>query len=368
MRRDSVPPTLASILLLLLALLPPALADKAPALDSTRFHLVKVKHRLKQSQRPHWSHRAPGTKRQSPVQGLLCSLGITAACEGDTGPAIDTSSDPQNCGSIGNACPSSFPDSAGPVACQSGQCVSSCILGFSFDVATSSCINTATDTLNCGRVGRVCSTPTGAAAVTCLAGFCLATSCTSGYSYRGGACAVVPFSSDASNCGRPGLVCPAAFENGRGSVCVDGTCRAETCDEGYEWDGETGACRRPEREDGCASLATAADAPRRGDPRTVAELLRAFAAEMAASRGGYECIDVRQEVDSCGGCATLGEGRDCTTDVPHATSTGCDAGACVVFACERGWKPDREAARCIRSEGRGGRKHGKVSTARRGRS
>ena len=269
MRHDSFSPILAS-LVLVLALLPPALAGKAPAFDSTRFHLVKVKHRLKQSQRPHWSHRAPGTKRQTAVQGLLCALGVTAACDGSSGPAIDTASDPNNCascsllpwpgskleltnaragGRIGNVCPSSLPNSIGAVGCQAGQCISSCVLGYSWDVSTSSCINTATDTLNCGSVGRVCSTPTGTAAVTCLAGFCLSTSCAKGYSYRGGTCAVVPFSSDPRNCGRPGLVCPTAFENGQGSVCDEGRCRAETCDEGYQWDGEAGECTRSERDD-----------------------------------------------------------------------------------------------------------------------
>jgi len=73
---------------------------------------------------------------------------------------------------------------------------------------------------------------------------------------------------------------------------------------------------------------------------------------------------VRDEVDSCGGCVTLGEGRDCTRDVPHAASTGCEVGACVIFACERGWRPDAQARKCVRSEGRGGRKHGKASSAR----
>ncbi|KPV78300.1 uncharacterized protein RHOBADRAFT_49143 [Rhodotorula graminis WP1] len=247
--RDPCRPVLA-FLVLLLAFFPPALADKAPVLDSTRFHLVKVKNHLEQSQRPHWSHRAPGTKRQTPVQGLLCSLGITAACEGNPGPAIDTGSDPHNCGTIGNVCPSALANAVGPVACQLGQCVSSCTLGYSWDVATSSCVNTATDSRNCGSVGRICSMPTGATDVTCIAGFCLATRCAAGYSYRGGACAVVPFAADASNCGRAGLVCPSSFENGRGSVCVDGSCRAEVCDEGYVWDDEAGECARAERDDG----------------------------------------------------------------------------------------------------------------------
>ncbi|TNY21974.1 hypothetical protein DMC30DRAFT_393516 [Rhodotorula diobovata] len=122
---------------------------------------------------------------------------------------------------------------------------------------------------------------------------------------------------------------------------------------------------------GSASLRDASSAPSRGDPRSVAELLRAFADEVARSRGGYECIDVGSEGSSCGGCATLGEGRDCERDVEHATAAGCGEGRCVVFACERGWRPDRDARRCVRSGVPGetrrdkGRTHGQRGSKRR---
>lgn len=86
----------------LLALAPsPALALDARSLDSAgaqaRYDLARTKSRFAKAKRPHWSHRAPGTKRQNAAQGLLCALGVTAACEGSAGLAIDTASDPFNC-------------------------------------------------------------------------------------------------------------------------------------------------------------------------------------------------------------------------------------------------------------------------------
>lgn len=49
------------------------------------------------------------------------------------------------------------------------------------------------------------------------------------------------------------------------------------------------------------------------------------------SSAGYECLDPRTELQSCGGCATLGEGMDCTA-IPGAMGVGCQDGQCVV--CE----------------------------------
>lgn len=41
----------------------------------------------------------------------------------------------------------------------------------------------------------------------------------------------------------------------------------------------------------------------------------------------YECIDTQSELESCGGCASSGEGVDCTT-LPGVKSVTCRAGQC----------------------------------------
>jgi hypothetical protein len=42
----------------------------------------------------------------------------------------------------------------------------------------------------------------------------------------------------------------------------------------------------------------------------------------------YECIDFATELESCGGCASTGEGVDCTA-IPNALSVGCEKGVCA---------------------------------------
>ncbi|PLW20180.1 hypothetical protein PCANC_09848 [Puccinia coronata f. sp. avenae] len=49
----------------------------------------------------------------------------------------------------------------------------------------------------------------------------------------------------------------------------------------------------------------------------------------------YECIDTQQEINSCGGCVTLGNGTDCATLRGTGTS-GCSSGKCTIFSCARG--------------------------------
>ncbi|RSH85176.1 hypothetical protein EHS25_004983 [Saitozyma podzolica] len=50
----------------------------------------------------------------------------------------------------------------------------------------------------------------------------------------------------------------------------------------------------------------------------------------------YECIDFATELESCGGCASTGEGADCTS-IPNAMSVGCESGVCAVYTCQTGF-------------------------------
>ncbi|KPV77186.1 uncharacterized protein RHOBADRAFT_8526, partial [Rhodotorula graminis WP1] len=51
-------------------------------------------------------------------------------------------------------------------------------------------------------------------------------------------------------------------------------------------------------------------------------------------------------LDSCGGCASTGEGMDCTK-IRGVQGVGCEGGECRVFSCEAGWKPSLRGDKCV---------------------
>ncbi|GAA5826224.1 hypothetical protein JCM3770_006112 [Rhodotorula araucariae] len=67
-----------------------------------------------------------------------------------------------------------------------------------------------------------------------------------------------------------------------------------------------------------------------------------------AGSGGYECINTKEALDSCGGCASTGEGVDCTK-IRGSAGVGCEQGVCVVFSCQAGWRPALSGGKCIRA-------------------
>jgi hypothetical protein len=62
--------------------------------------------------------------------------------------------------------------------------------------------------------------------------------------------------------------------------------------------------------------------------------------------GSYECIDIAVELESCGGCSSLGEGQDCTA-IPGAWNVGCEQGACAVYTCSAGFRRSQDGKSCI---------------------
>lgn len=63
----------------------------------------------------------------------------------------------------------------------------------------------------------------------------------------------------------------------------------------------------------------------------------------------YECLDIHQEISSCGGCVTLGEGTDCS-GLRGARSSGCSGGKCTIFSCARGFQLSQQNQTCTRSQ------------------
>ncbi|GAA5853437.1 hypothetical protein JCM5353_006968 [Sporobolomyces roseus] len=70
-----------------------------------------------------------------------------------------------------------------------------------------------------------------------------------------------------------------------------------------------------------------------------------------AGDGGYECINVQEALDSCGGCASTGEGRDCTK-IRGAVGVTCAESRCKVSYCRPGWKVAMSGEACVRSKTR----------------
>lgn len=51
----------------------------------------------------------------------------------------------------------------------------------------------------------------------------------------------------------------------------------------------------------------------------------------------YECVDLSFSLESCGGCASVGEGQDCTA-IKGALGVTCQMGECMVFSCQSNFK------------------------------
>lgn len=163
------------------------------------------------------------------------------------------------------------------------------------------CVDTTSDRANCGGCGKACS-----GVNTCISGVCrleggvppIATtgtqSCGPGLTSCGGGC--VDISSDPSNCGSCGNVCPAA-QSGFVSACASGSCFFE---------------RAP-----------------------------ASCASGLASCGG-DCVDTSSDPNHCGGCDTVCASGQicfngaCATDNRCASGlTSCN-GTCVNLTSDAG--------------------------------
>ncbi|ODO07150.1 hypothetical protein L198_00729 [Cryptococcus wingfieldii CBS 7118] len=59
----------------------------------------------------------------------------------------------------------------------------------------------------------------------------------------------------------------------------------------------------------------------------------------------WECISPQEDLYSCGGCATLGTGIDCTA-IAGVDSVSCTAGTCLVHSCQSGFLPTSDLQAC----------------------
>jgi len=131
--------------------------------------------------------------------------GTTPPCAGGSvecaGTCVNLASDGMNCGACGTAC-------AAGQACAAGACVLSCQAGLTS--CAGACTDTRTDRANCGACGSVC--PSGQV---CSSGTCALT-CQAELTSCAGRC--VDLGSDEANCGACGAACAS------GTACSAGTC------------------------------------------------------------------------------------------------------------------------------------------------
>jgi hypothetical protein len=170
------------------------------------------------------------------------------------------------------------------------------------------CVDTQTDSKNCGTCGKTCSGGT-----SCSAGACVAT-CNNTQKLCGSTCIDVP--TDVHNCGTCGNACPS------GQVCTGGTCQG-TCALGYAM------CLSDAGTPYCADLTqNARDCGACGHVCGAAEacVLSTCTSECGTGRtlcstggGAPYCADTNTDPSNCGMC-----GNGCNA------GTACNNGKCDV--------------------------------------
>ena len=149
---------------------------------------------------------------------------------------------------------------------------------------------------------------------------------------------------------------------GKGVCCRSGHTACETvcCPSGTDEVGTSGKCCKPgstlDAHNNCLEPSHVPRAIKRNGPAEIQlELPSTYfgltgnannalcPAQTAAcpiegrSDDDYECIDTTSDLQSCGGCASMGEGVDCTL-IQGAKWMGCVKGQCEVYSCGKGYK------------------------------
>ncbi len=144
--------------------------------------------------------------------GPSCTTSQTACGQ----VCVDTSTDSDNCGACGTACP--FGE-----ACVSGACTGVCPHGTDIlcgaDAGKPTCVNAQTDNLNCGSCGHACGAGTVCAVGSCVGGCGSETKCTSD-----GGLYCADLKTDNANCGACGTPC-GPLQACMGGMCI-GTCNS----------------------------------------------------------------------------------------------------------------------------------------------
>lgn len=234
--------------------------------------------------------------------------------------------------------------------------------GGTFILGTASCTANSNTVNACGASQTKCTTTDPNATPTCIAGTC-GTQCNTGYGYDPTQKKCISTTGDNNNCGSVGNVCLSPLN---GSVqCSNSQCKI-TCNTGYLANAlscilqGSAKARTKKRSPAVLGLCPLGET---ACPISGSSSFRAFSMssnqqlDFAKAAGGFECLDTQSSLESCGGCASTGEGKDCTT-IAHSAGVGCSAGQCVVFSCEPGYVASLNSTKCLKVH-TGSRRHGK---------
>lgn len=218
--------------------------------------------------------------------GIGTTSGTSCAQTLCNGACVDTQSDSANCGGCGIACTAGTVCSAGMCGCAGG-----------LNQCNGACVNTATDVFNCGGCGMAC-----AGTQACSGGTC---ACPTGHSSCAEQC--VDVQSDVANCGGCAMACVS------GQECASGAC---SCQAGLS--NCTGSCLDTnENADNCGGCGTIC-------PTEQVCSLGACADECAdgLTQCDRNCANLMTSQANCGTCGNAcPAGQTC-----QAGSCGCPAG------------------------------------------
>jgi len=73
---------------------------------------------------------------------------------------------------------------------------------------------------------------------------------------------------------------------------------------------------------------------------------------------GYDCVDVHNDLESCGGCVDESRdgrrsedgGRDCSA-IPHIDAVRCEGNRCIIDSCRRGFVKSVDGEHCVPLQG-----------------
>jgi hypothetical protein len=178
-----------------------------------------------------------------------CPVGakcVQGACQCPSGQmecgdaCVDTRTDTKNCGACGKACGADAGGGGGAWACVTGSCTLTC--SGTKQACGGSCVDTQADTNHCGACGTACS-----GGQQCCTGSCASTqtdpqhcgSCTTACSGGasdccGGSC--VNKLTDRNNCGACGNVCAGTSPCTNGKCCqtpTQGACGSSLCQPSF---------------------------------------------------------------------------------------------------------------------------------------
>lgn len=163
--------------------------------------------------------------------------------------------------------------------------------------------------------------------------------------------------SDINNCGSIGNKCTTSGTGVVSGICRSSSCQI-TCAAGYTASADQKSCsltpsakaRTKKRSQKSFALCPTGET---ACPIAGSASFNAFTGSLhksidfASTAGGFECMDTTTAIESCGGCASTGEGQDCTK-INHSAGVGCSAGQCVVLSCQPGFVASLNNTRCLK--------------------